>query len=236
MHDGRMFSRTPRLRLSLALATLALLSAGCLLYPMADPETTVMDKRLLGRWVDAKGQKAYVFLPHDKRSYTVLITSRKPDPANRNKQGKWTVTDVAKGFVVETGGQTYLNLQPLGPGLVYNPDQHAPADLDTLAKMFAGDDKGEKSIDQAVRRKRIAAARKGLIDNGVHPFFIVAKLKLSGRQMSLQDFDMPDQKAKAEFEAFLSLDSIEATRKYIVTKAKWKKAATYTFHNEAGKE
>lgn len=211
---------------TLSLLLIAVLAMGCFLFPMSDPEKSVMDLNLLGTWADKDGTEALVFLPHDKRTYTMLTMKKKEGK-------KWSVDDgdmgpgVYKAFITEANGDRYMNIQFIPVALTYNPTQNAKGDLEKIAGI-AADVQNNKEVPEEVSKQRLAIAKKAVRANGVAPVYLIAKISIKGNQLTWQMSTPKEEKDQAIF----ALKSMDEVRNYILTKAKWEDAKVYTFVNQ----
>jgi len=170
---------------------------------MSDPEKSVMDKNLLGMWAHEK--EAIVFLPHDKRTYTLLAMTKTDD-------GKWAVdsddtgAQVYKAFITDVKNDRYLNIQFMPASLVYNPGQMNQKDLDALASAMS--DIGKEG-SAAVGKQRKAISKQHAKVTGIAPAFLIGKITLKGNQLRMKMFKTPD-KDKQKYNALKSMDEVRA--------------------------
>lgn len=219
-------TKTDRLlTITLSLLLFAVLAMGCLLFPMSDPEKSVMDPDLIGTWVGEND--AFAFMPHDKRSYT-MYTLKKTN-------GKW-VPDIGddlgntyKVFITNVGETRYLNLQFLSPKFAYNSKLMTEGDLDKIAETGAtGGEKNDK-LPPEIRKQRQATLKAQIKAHGIAPLFLVAKFSINKDKLTLQMLKTPGEKDKE----YNELKSIDEVREYIIKKGKFEEEKVYTFKNVA---
>lgn len=213
------------LMITLSLLLFAVLAMGCLLFPMSDPEKSVMDADLIGTWTS--DEEAFAFMPHDKRSYT-MYTLKKTN-------GKWVpdvgddMGNIYKVFITNVGGTRYLNLQFLSPKFAYNSTLMTDRDLDKIAETAAtGGEKSDK-LPAEIKKRRQATLKTQIKAQGIAPLFLVAKFSINKDELTLQMLKTPGEKDKE----YNELKSIDEVREYIIKKGKFEEAKVYTFKNWA---
>lgn len=95
----------------LGVCVLAAMLAGCLRFPLGDPEKSTIDPKLVGFWLwekEDEGVLAAVY-PHDERTYVV-------EQFDFEKQGTGPRVKrrlVYKAWLTPVGGKTFMTLEPL---------------------------------------------------------------------------------------------------------------------------
>jgi hypothetical protein len=134
-------------------AALLLLAVGCFfLDPMSDPEKSKIDPELLGVWKKTGGAEVAVFYPFDARCYLVAFYPPEGGP------------QFFKGFLTQTEGGVYINLQMLSPRALW---RYAAGDQDHWR-------------DRPARAKTLAK------EKGLSPTFFIARLARSGKLLTVQ--------------------------------------------------
>jgi hypothetical protein len=102
-------------------AGLALGLAGCLPFPLGDPEKSQVDEKLAGYWMtqDGESRELYGLFPFDQHTYVLEDLKIKKDADKWQADGP---AQVYKCWLTDIKGQRFLTLDPL--------QQHLPATTD----------------------------------------------------------------------------------------------------------
>lgn len=217
--------KSHRIRTALLIAVLGLLCSGCLLFPMSDPEKSVMDKRLLGVWEDEKGD-GICFLPFDSRAYLVVAVER-------GEGNRWFVkpasndgpdTSLMKGFLTKEGKDLYLNLQILVPDFVYNQTYMNEQILSQLADS-AGVIDGKEEPKKSARARRVSIAKRITKETGIVPLYMLSKVELKSGRLILRNLDVDGGNME-----YWTLDGTRQVREFVLSnKGTFEKPQSHRF-------
>lgn len=104
----------------LGLCLAAAMLAGCLPFPLGDPQTSKVDPKLAGHWMSDDSDRPMIVsvYPFDEHTYVVESRDYQKENGKLERQGH----AVWKGWLTEVKGKTFLTLDPLVQHLPSNED------------------------------------------------------------------------------------------------------------------
>ena len=190
----------------LVFAVLLINALACSPFPLSRAEDAKIDLRLAGVWQkqldkpaaagEASGAECLAFIPFNERAFVMWHGK---DVAKPYDQNGWKSHESYRAFITEIDGELYLNLQLLSPELTFNPTLERPEDLPQNKQ----NDKPLAPAEQA----QVDLAQK----TGMMPLYTFAKIEVDGDTLRMTSFDWKNLDEDAK-----SLDSIEATRKFVL--------------------
>lgn len=104
----------------MGLCVLAAVLAGCLPFPLGDPQKSKVDPKLAGHWMSDDSERPMIISVYPFDEHTYVIESREYEKDNGALQ-RQTHT-VWKGWLSDLKGKTFLTLDPLVQHLPSNED------------------------------------------------------------------------------------------------------------------